>query len=201
MVWSAMVTAMASALAALLGVFYGARLTAHRESANWTREQRLKAYADLLHAINKSHGAFTLIAASLELNGYSSSSREDPKIRAAMKEWNDGEHEIDKSLPLVELVVSKHMRPRVIGGIKHGFRTRMAALLMQLDYTKKVDREEWKSASSYAHQAMIELPEMLHDDIYRIDRVQSRSQIAATRLRHRLVHRFSKILGRSRRQR
>jgi hypothetical protein len=59
-----------AAVAALAGVFYGARLTNHRESTNWTRDQRLKIYVDLLKAVEECYGAFTLLCAVFSLRDY-----------------------------------------------------------------------------------------------------------------------------------
>jgi hypothetical protein len=53
MTWSTVVPAVITAGAAFLGVGFGARLSKSRETLNWTREQRLKAYTELLGAIEK----------------------------------------------------------------------------------------------------------------------------------------------------
>jgi hypothetical protein len=70
MVWTIVLPAILSAATALIGVGYGASLSGRQDTLNWTREQRLKAYADLLGAIENCYEAFTLIAAALDLHKY-----------------------------------------------------------------------------------------------------------------------------------
>jgi hypothetical protein len=52
------------------GVTFGAKLTESREFLAWSREQRLKSYADLLEALDRCYSAFTFINSTLDLAGY-----------------------------------------------------------------------------------------------------------------------------------
>ncbi|MFC7713072.1 hypothetical protein [Micromonospora lupini] len=68
--WQILVPSIVAASAALLGVRYGAKANESRESLNWIRDQRLKAYADVLDAVDRCYSAFRLINSALKIEDY-----------------------------------------------------------------------------------------------------------------------------------
>ena len=170
MAWAATITAIITAGAALFGVAYGARLSTKRETINWTREQRLRAYAELLGAIEKCYEAFTLIAASLDLAKYNESARKDPKIIATSSEWGKWDEEIDRFLPQAELICSENMWPYVTY-LRLGLRSRHRMLLMKLAYGQEISQKEWEFVSSKTHGEILEIRQRLRGDIACLDSV------------------------------
>ena len=161
--WSTVITG----VVAFAGIGYGARLTRHREDYGWTRDQRLKAYADLLTAIDQCYSAFTLVAASLVLHKYDPEARKDPRVREAIADWGNGDSAIDRCLPLAELVSSEHFAPYLLY-ISLGLRSRHRMLLMQLDYAGKVNVQEWESVSRMTHGEIREVRRKLRADLARM---------------------------------
>ncbi len=168
MSWSSLITTLIAAGAGILGVGYGSRLSRGDETLSWTRDQRLKAYVELLGAIEKCYEAFTLIAACLDLAQYEESARVDPKVRGTLAEWGKWMEEVDRCLPQAELVCSQHLQPYVIY-LRLGLRSRQRMLLMKLDYGQGVNQEEWKFVSSKTHGEILEIRQKLRDDITYLD--------------------------------
>ena len=196
MTWGAVVPAVITASAAFLGVGFGARLSKSRETLNWTREQRLKAYTELLGAIEKCYESFTLIAASLSLAKYDESARKDPKIINTATEWGKWDSEIDRYLPQAELISSRHIQPYVTY-IRLGMRSRHRMLLMQLAYGQEINQKEWESVSSMTHGDILEIRRRLRGDITHIDPMPS--FLDPIRLRWRIMRRrIAKKFGVSR---
>jgi hypothetical protein len=54
-------------------------LSGKRETLNWTRDQRLKAYVELLTAIDKCYAAFNELAKIMKELGYPIDVRDNPK--------------------------------------------------------------------------------------------------------------------------
>jgi hypothetical protein len=196
MMWGTVVPAVITAGAAFLGVTYGAHLSKSRETLNWAREQRLKAYTELLRAIENCYEAFTLIAASLDLAKYNESVRKDPKVTNTSLEWGKWDEEIDRHLPLAELISSRHNQP-YITYIRHGIRSRHRTLLMKLAHGQELDRKEWESVSSMTHRDILEIRRRLRGDITYVD--SEPSHLASLLLRSRMMrHRAAKRLHISR---
>jgi hypothetical protein len=168
MAWGTAIPAVITAGVAFLGVAYGAYLSKSREMQNWTREQRLKSYIELLGAIENCYEAFTLIAASLDLAKYDESARKDQKIISTSLEWGKWDSEIDRHLPLAELVSSKHNQP-YITYIRHGIRSRHRMLLMKLAYGQEIDQKEWKFVSSKTQGDILDIRRRLREDLTYID--------------------------------
>lgn len=186
MSWSSIVPAIVTAAAAFLGVGYGARLSTSRETLNWTREQRLKAYTELLRAVEKCYEAFTLIAASLNLAKYSENARQDPKIINTVMEWGKWDAKIERCLPQAGLVCSIKMQPYIMYS-RFALRSRHRVLLMKFSYGQEINREEWESVSSMTHGDILEIRRRLREDITHID--PTPSSFRTIRLRWRTIRR------------
>jgi hypothetical protein len=185
--WQNVVPPLASAAIALLGVRYGARLTAARESQGWAREQRIKAYGDLLEAVDKCYASFALIDASLNLGRYRSEVAKGAKIRTAMTEWGEWYQKTDDLLPRAELVASSALGP-VLTSIRLGIRTRQQHLLMKLDYLREVDEAEWQHVARKSLDHLDRIRRDLRADLTRTDVEQGK----LARLRTRLYWRYRK---------
>lgn len=168
MTWGTVIPAVITAGVAFLGVAYGSYLSKSRETLSWTREQRLKAYAQLLGAVENCYEAFTLMAASLDLAKYDESVCKDQKVVNTSLEWGRWDGEIDRHLPLAELASSKHNQP-YITYIRHGIRSRHRILLMKLFYGQEIDRKEWESVSSMTHRDILDIRRRLREDITYVD--------------------------------
>ena len=142
-----MVPPVVAAGAALLGVRYGAKAAESRESLNWARDQRLKAYAEVLEAVDRCYESFRLINASLSLAEYHVTPGVLTGIQATMNDWGRWDEKISAVLPRAELVASRRLEPLLSYGVKLGMRTRHRALLMQLAVGPLANREEWQSVS------------------------------------------------------
>lgn len=184
--WSTLIPVIITAGAALLGVRYGARLSKNGETLSWTREQRLKAYAELLQAIENCYEAFELIAASLSLCNYDEKARQDPKVIKIAGDWGKWDSEIDRNLPQAELVCSKDLQPYVTY-IRVGMRSRHRMLLMKLSHGMDIDKKEWESVASMTHGDILKIRHRLREDITHID--STPSSIRAITFRWRLLHR------------
>jgi len=169
MSWLDLVAPIGAAVAALLGVRYGARLTESREAIGWSRDQRLKAYADVLDAVDRCYAAFALIESSLQLANYQASAMKSSQMRTLLDEWGQWDQKIDEALPRAELVASQSVQPYLSVGIRHGTRTRHRVLLMQLDHLGSVDRREWKSVGRLTLEDMDRIRETLRTDLTRGD--------------------------------
>jgi hypothetical protein len=168
--WGTVIPAIITAGVAFLGVGYGARLSKTRETIGWTREQRLKAYTELLSAVENCYEAFTLIAASLNLADYNEGSRTDPKIMDTVSEWGKWDREIDRCLPQAELICSRKLQPYMTY-IRMGMRSRHRILLMALSYNQQISRGEWESVSSMTHGDILKIRWRLREDITYVDPV------------------------------
>ena len=82
--WSTVITG----VIAFAGIGYGAHLSGKRETLNWTRDQRLKAYVELLTAIDKCYAAFKELAEIMKELGYPIDVRDNPKVRNTIDNWN-----------------------------------------------------------------------------------------------------------------
>jgi hypothetical protein len=145
--WQTIVPPLVAAGAALLGVHYGARASESRESFSWTRDQRLKAYADVLEAVDRCYSSFRLIDASLNLARYKVTPELLSKIKPSLDEWGHWDAKIDEVLPRAELVASQRFQVHLSVGIRLGMRTRHRMLLMQLTHGQEVDEQEWRSVA------------------------------------------------------
>ena len=128
----------------------------------------IKAYTELLGAIEKCYEAFTLIAASLSLAKYDESARKDPKVINTATEWGRWDSEIDRYLPQAELISSREMQP-YITYIRLGMRSRHRMLLMQLAYGQEIDQREWESVSSMTHGDILKIRHRFRGDVTHID--------------------------------
>lgn len=162
-----LVSAIFAAVAALAGVFLGARLTQQREANNWSRDQRLKAYAELLAAIEECFDAFTLLAASFRGWDYEWEriDRERPKVLKLLADWGAGDEKIGKTVTAAELIASRELWPMVMATRFVSGRQRM--LLMQFDYLRQIDPAEWAAVEGKAHGTLLELRSALRSDIQR----------------------------------
>jgi hypothetical protein len=182
MTWGAIVPTIIAAAAAFLGVGYGARLSGRSETLNWTREQRLKAYTELLQAVENCYEAFELIAAELQLTNYDEGARESPKITNTTAEWGKWDSEIDRWLPQAELICSRKLQP-YIQYIRLGVRSRHRILLMKLSYGVEINRKEWQSVSSMTHKDILETRYKFREDLTHIDPARNSFLERAFRLR------------------
>lgn len=162
--WNTVIPALITAGVAFLGIGYGVRLSSQHEKANWTRDQRLSAYADLLGAIEKCYESFTLIAAALELANYDEKySWKDSKITRMADEWGKWDSEVDRNLPRVELVCSGKLYPHIMARIP--LRMRHRVLLMQLSFGHSINKDEWKAVSSMTHGDILQIRSRFREDL------------------------------------
>jgi hypothetical protein len=82
--WSTVITG----VIAFAGIGYGAHLSGKRETLNWTRDQRLKAYVELLTAIDKCYAAFNELAKIMKELGYPIDVRDNPKSETQLTTGN-----------------------------------------------------------------------------------------------------------------
>jgi hypothetical protein len=185
MTWVPILSSLIAAAVAFVGVMYGARLTEHREANSWVREQRLKAYVDLLPAIEGCYEAFTLIAAAASLHGYEASTMlGDSRLRSSIEDWEKWDAEIDRCLPLVELVASDKMWP-YLTYVRHGIRSRHRVLLMTLS-NGNVNGEEWEWVSGKTHDDTTRARRELRQDVSRRAETPNRWKLTIQRFRRRI---------------
>jgi hypothetical protein len=146
--WIQVTAPVVAAAAAIGGVTFGARLTESRESLAWSREQRLKAYADLLEALDRCYSAFALISSTLNLADYAPDrSLIDVGVKPHLEDWGRWDQRLDEVLPRAELVSSASLQPFLTVGVRYGMRSRHRVLLMVLTHSLTADRSEWKSVA------------------------------------------------------
>lgn len=165
--WQTLIPPAIAALAAVGGVHYGARMTESREALGWIRDQRVRAYSDLLDAVDRCYAAFGLIAATLQLADYDLEMVDRPRLRTAMEDWSRWDSKMSEVLPRAELIASNSLEPLVSVGIRLGMRTRHRELLMMLDYKGEIDREEWASVERLTHHDLLRLKTSLREDLVR----------------------------------
>lgn len=153
--------------AGLAGVYYGSRTTDARDTRAWTRDQRLKAYSDLLEAVDRCYAAFGLIGSTLDLHRYQVDAVRDPTMRTTIGEWGRWDQKIDEFLPRAELVAGPSVQIHLSVGVRLGLRTRQRSLLMKLDYSSEVDEAEWRSVAKLTLDDMDRVRVMLRADITR----------------------------------
>ncbi|MFY1679990.1 hypothetical protein ACN265_00420 [Micromonospora sp. WMMD730] len=181
--WQTLMPPFVAAGAALLGVRYGAQANESRESFNWTREQRLKAYADVLEAVDRCYSSFRLIDTSLKLMDYKVTPETLSKVKAEMDEWGRWDEKIDEALPRAELVASQRFQVQLSVGVRHGMRSRHRMLLIQLAYLKKADEVEWQSVAGLTLDDLERIRTGLRADLAVRETEQSRlSQLKARAL-------------------
>ncbi|AHH15018.1 hypothetical protein NONO_c02010 [Nocardia nova SH22a] len=162
-----MIPGIIAAIAALAGVFLGGRLTQQREANNWSRDQQLKAYTELLAVVEESSEAFTLLAAWFRGVDYEWSriEKEPAKVRQLIADWDAGLAKLGKAVTAAELVVSRELCPKVMSTRFASHRQQM--VLMKFDYLKQIDAVEWKAVEDQAHTTVLKLRSALRDDIQR----------------------------------
>ena len=178
--WSTVITG----VIAFAGIGYGAHLSGKRETLNWTRDQRLKAYVELLTAIDKCYGAFKELAETMKELGYSIDVRDHPKIRNAIDNWYKWYDEIDRCLAFADLVGSERFieyRPRV----DYGWRSYQMALIIDVVQAKPTRQEEWESVSGRTVEGERSIRQTLRADLDRIDSFGQRVSDALWPLRRR----------------
>lgn len=182
MAWSTIFSTVVTASVALVGVGYGARLSGRRETLNWTREQRLKTYTDILTAVENCYHAFTLIAVGLEIREYKPGASQDPGVAANIADWDKWSAEIDNRLPAAEMVASKSLDP-YIASIRLGLRSRHRVLLMKLHWGKDpIDGKERKAVSSMTHREILDIRRRFRDDVTHVDPAPTRFRSAVQRV-------------------
>lgn len=196
MAWNVPLSSLITAAVAFLGIAYGARLTGHRETLNWTREQRLRAYSELFTAIDNCYSAFTLLAATLVLHGYSPDAISDLRVKSAIDDWGKWDAEIDRCLPLAELVASERFGAYLTGGISLGLRTRHRILIMQLTHATKIDPQEWEHVARSTHGAMREIRWRFRGDLTQV-KARRRLPPHLRRVLYRLYNALSSFVGRA----
>jgi hypothetical protein len=163
--WNTIVTLLVTAF---LGTAFGARLTSNREKLNWTRDQRLKAYVELLTAINNCYDTFKKLAESMKELGYPADARDNLKVQESLDDWRKWYGEIDRCLAFADLVGSEHFieyRPR----IDLGFRSYQQALIIDIVRRVETRPEEWESVSGRTVRGEISVRHTLRADLNRID--------------------------------
>jgi hypothetical protein len=143
MTWTTVGPSLITAAVAVGGILIGSLLTGRRETINWTRDQRVKAYAELLTAVDNCYQAFSKLAIRVLELEYAASAREDPQVKDALDDWRKWYREIDRRLPLVELVASERFieyLPRF-----SGWRSHQLAPVIDLVHAKGMRPQEWES--------------------------------------------------------
>jgi hypothetical protein len=189
--WQPLVSPLVAAAAALLGVHYGVRSAESRESHGWTRDQRLRTYADLLDAMDRAYGAFALINAALDLARYQPAAATQPRVRAAIDEWGRWDAKIEEYLPRAELVASEAMQVHLSVGVRLGIRSRHRFLLMKLDFPAEADEAEWRRVARMTLDDLERVRTRLRADISRRDvipghmsQIRRRARVGWRRIRH-----------------
>jgi hypothetical protein len=178
--WSTVITG----VIAFAGIGYGAHLSGKRETFNWTRDQRLKAYVELLTAIDKCYGAFEDLAKIMKELSYPSDVRDLPKVRNAIDSWNKWYDEIDRCLAFADLVGSERFieyRPRVL----YGWRSYQMALIVDVVQAKPTRQEEWESVSERTVNGESSIRDTLRADLDHMDSFEQRASDALWSLRRR----------------
>ena len=162
--WSTVITG----VIAFAGIGYGAHLSGKRETLNWTRDQRLKAYVELLTAIDKCYAAFKELAEIMKELGYPIDVRDNPKVRNTIDNWNKWYDEIDRCLAFADLVGSERFieyRPRV----DYGWRSYQMALIIDVVQAAPTKQEEWESVSGRTVKGEKSIRQALRADLDRIN--------------------------------
>jgi hypothetical protein len=166
--WTTVVPSLVTAAVAFVGIGYGAHLSAKRETLNWTRDQRLKAYVELLTAIDNCYGAFKKLAEIMKELDYPADVRDNPKVQDSLNDWRKWYDEIDRCLAFADLVGSERFieyRPR----INFGWRSYQQALLIDIVRRVETKPEEWESVSGRTAKGEISVLHTLRTDLNRID--------------------------------
>ncbi len=169
MTWSTAVPAIITAATALLGVGYGARLSTGRETLSWIRDQRLKAYTELLQAIEKSSEAFDLIIGGLRSTNYNENARQDPKIANAITEWLKRDDEINRYLSQAALVCSQEIES-YLTHIRLAPRKVQRLIIVELSSDGEIDERKWERAWEAIHSQIAQSRLYFRDDITHTDR-------------------------------
>jgi hypothetical protein len=186
--WSTVITG----VIAFAGIGYGAHLSGKRETLNWTRDQRLKAYVELLTAIDKCYGSFKELAEIMKELGYPADIRDHPRARSAIDNWNKWYDEIDRCLAFADLVGSERFieyRPRV----DYGWRSYQMALIADVVQGKPTRQEEWESVSGRTRSGERSVRETLRGDLGRIDSFGQRVSDALWPLRRRFRRMYNQL--------
>ena len=186
--WSTVITG----VIAFAGIGYGAHLSGKRETLNWTRDQRLKAYVELLTAIDKCYGSFKELAEIMKELGYPADVRDHPRARNTIDNWNKWYDEIDRCLAFADLVGSERFieyRPRV----DYGWRSYQMALIADVVQGKPTNQEEWESVSGRTRSGERSVRETLRDDLGRIDSFGQRVSDALWPLRRRFRRMYNRV--------
>jgi hypothetical protein len=168
MTWSTVAPSLITAAVAFAGIGFGSRLSGRRETLNWTRDQRLKAYTELLTAIDNCYDAFGKIAAIMSLRNYPAKVPDDPNLSGAIDDWRKWYDEIDRRLPFADLVSSERFieyRSR----IKPGWRSRQMALINNIKLGTPTQPEEWESVHRKTIGGQASIQHTLRADLTRID--------------------------------
>jgi hypothetical protein len=179
--WSTVITG----AVAFAGIGYGAHLSAKRETLNWTRDQRLKAYVELLTAIERCYSAFQTLAAIMAVLDYPADVRDDAKASEAVEDWRKWYDEIDRCLTFAGLVGSERsIDNRVL--IDHAWRSYQMALVIDVRQGTRTNREEWESVSRKTYGGERTLQNMLRVDLDRVNSFGQRMSDGLRRLRRKI---------------
>jgi hypothetical protein len=176
--WNAALPSLITAAVAFAGIGFGSRLSTRRETLHWTREQRLKADAELLTAVDACYSAFNELAALLAVLEYPKTALVEGKVSKAVAAWRKGCDEIDRCLPLVELVASERLI-EYLPRIRTGLRTHHLPLVTQVIQGEDLDTGEWEHLSRVTFGALRDVRWALRLDLVSAD---SFTQKASDRL-------------------
>jgi hypothetical protein len=191
MTWTTVGPSLITAVVAFVGIGFGSRLSGRRETLNWTRDQRLKAYVELLTATNKCYGAFQKIADTMKELDYPADVRDNPKVNEAIEDWRKWYDEIDRCLAFADLVSSERFReyrPR----INYGWRSYQQALIIDIVRGTPTKREEGESVKNRTADGKLSVRNTLGPDLTRIDSLSQRASDRLWPLRRRLIRIFQR---------
>ncbi|MET7769093.1 hypothetical protein [Nocardia sp. NPDC005366] len=193
--------ALGAVVAALVGAVLGARLTQQREANNWSRDQRLKAYTELLEAVEECGDAFTLLASSLDLWEYDWEriKKNKPKVSKLIADWDAGGKKVDKTVTAAELVASRELLPTVM--VTRFAYHRQSVLLMQFDYMQQIDSAEWKAVQDQTLDTLTKMRAAFRADIQRTLNTETARVSMVTTVRRRgnaLLQRLRRSVSRVR---
>jgi hypothetical protein len=181
--WSTVGPSLITAAVAFVGIGFGSHLSGRRETLNWTRDQRLKAYVELLTAVNNCYGAFQKTAAMMKVLDYPADVRGNAKLSDMVDDWRKWYDEIDRCLVFADLVGSERLieyRPR----INLGWRSYQMALILDIISGTPTKSEEWESVYNKTVGGQASVRNTLRGDLARIDSFSLRVSDRLWPLRH-----------------
>jgi hypothetical protein len=181
--WSNIITG----AVAFAGIGYGARLSAKRETLSWTRDQRLKAYVELLTAFEKCHGAFQDLAKVMKDLDYPADVRDNATVSELVADWRKWYDEIDRCIAFADLVGSERLMDNR-AQVSPGWRWVQMALIIDVRQGTPTRPKEWESVSGKTSRGERTVQNMLRADLNRVDSFEQRISDVLWMLRRKLRH-------------